>query len=277
MSDFFLPLNLSAPADTAVVAAWQKVLISAQQNIPWLPNLTAESSSLFKDRKLPRLNPIPEGLTPEQQKQWKCVYDAMSPIDQKAVRGEMQAAALDGQRLAANTAFWEGVHRITAAAATIGYSEIDPIVKRNWVDMQARIKEWDETRAWALKIAAHKDCPPEKAAKIRRQALARTDDAHTHRLLVKLSQILADETLQKPHQVEDLLGRSRPVFRREGIERQIGNAEVGGSMHRATHRLDATTMSLKARQGPGRRPAAVAIHDDPDMSRTVLALRIDVR
>jgi hypothetical protein len=169
MSDFFRPLSLSAPADTPLVAAWQRVLIAAQQNLTWLPNLTGESASIFKDRKLPRLNPAPEGLTDEQQQQWKLVWDAMSPIDQKALRGEMQSAAIDGQRLATNTAFWDGVHRVTAAVATFGGSEITPEVKNKWAEMQGRIKEWDDTRAWALRIAAHKDCPPEKAAQIRQK------------------------------------------------------------------------------------------------------------
>jgi hypothetical protein len=35
--------------------------------------------------------------------------------------------------------------------------------------LQGRIREWDDARAWALRIAAHKDCPPDKAAQIRQK------------------------------------------------------------------------------------------------------------
>jgi hypothetical protein len=169
MSDFFRPIVLSARADNTLMAAWQRVLISAQQNLKWLPNLTGESASLFMDSKLPLLNAVPESLDPEQKRQWKAVWDAMQPIATKAMRGEMQAAAIDGQRLAANTAFWNGLYRTTEAVATVGLSEITPLVKEKWAEMQRKIKEWDETQAWALRIANHKDCPPDKAAEIRRK------------------------------------------------------------------------------------------------------------
>jgi hypothetical protein len=169
MSDFFLPWTLSAPADATIINAVQRVLIAAQQNISWLPNLTGESESIFRNRSFPRLNPTPEGLDDTQQKQWKLVWDAMQPITTKTLRGEMQAAAIEGERLASNTAFWNGVQRVTTAVATVGFSEIEPLVKEKWAEMQGKIKEWDETRAWALRIAAHKDCPPEKAAEIRRK------------------------------------------------------------------------------------------------------------
>lgn len=169
MSDFFIPVQLSANADSPIVAAVQRVLIRAQQTMTWLPNLTGESASLFRDKKYPRLNPTPEGLDDSQQKQWKIVFDAVAPITNMAVRGEMQNAAIEGQRLASNTAVWDAVYRVTQAVATVGYSEVEPIVKEKWAEMQSRITEWDDTRAWALRIANHKDCPPEKAAQIRQK------------------------------------------------------------------------------------------------------------
>jgi hypothetical protein len=171
MSDFFRPVILSARADSVVVAAVQQVLTKAQQVLSWLPNLTGESVSLFygSPPKYPNLNSIPEGLDANQQKQWKLVWNAMQPISSKVLRGEMQSAAIDGAALAANTSFWDGVYRVTEAVATVGYSEVEPIVKEKWAEMQNRITEWDDTRAWALRIANHKDCPPEKAAQIRQK------------------------------------------------------------------------------------------------------------
>lgn len=171
MTDFFRPVVLSARADNTVIAAVQQVLIKAQQVMPWLPNLTGEAVSLFygSPAKYPNLNVIPEGLEENQQKQWKLVWDAMQPISSKVLRGEMQSAAIDGAALAANTAFWDTVYRVDMAVATVGLSEVAPIVEEKWKELRGRIKEWDDTRSWALKIAAHKDCPPEKAAQIRQK------------------------------------------------------------------------------------------------------------
>jgi hypothetical protein len=171
MTDFFRPVILSARADNTIVAAVQQILVRAQQVLPWLPNLTSEAVSLFyaSPPKYPALNVTPEGLDDTQQKQWKLVWDKMAPISSKVMRGEMQAAALDGQKLAADTAFWDTVYRVDMAVATVGLSEVEPIVKEKWAELQGRIREWDDTRTWALKIAAHKDCPPDKAAQIRQK------------------------------------------------------------------------------------------------------------
>jgi hypothetical protein len=171
MTDFFRPVILSARADSTIVSAVQQILVKAQQVLPWLPNLTGEAISLFygSPPKYPALNVTPEGLDSTQQKQWKLVWDAIAPISTKVIRGEMQAAAIDGANLASNTAFWDTVYRADAAIATVGMSEVAPIVEEKWNELRGRIKEWDDTRSWALKIAAHKDCPPEKAAQIRQK------------------------------------------------------------------------------------------------------------
>jgi len=171
MSDFFRPVILSARADNATIAATQQVLIKATQTLPWLPNLTGESSSLFfgSPAKYPRLNPDPDGLTDTQKKQWKMVWDALSPITSLALRGEMARAAQDGERLARAEAFWDGVHRVTAAVATVGGSEITPLVQDKWGEMVGLIKEWDDTRTLALRIADHPDCPPDKSEALKKR------------------------------------------------------------------------------------------------------------
>jgi hypothetical protein len=171
MSDFFLPVILSARCDTPVIGTVQQILIKAQQVLTWLPNLTGESVSLFyaSPAQFPRLNPTPEGLTDTQQKQWTLVYQAMQPVTSAVMHGEMQAAKIEGDKIASNTALWDAVYRVDLAVATVGLSEVEPIVKEKWKEMQGRIREWDDVRSWALKIAAHKDCPPDKAAEIRRK------------------------------------------------------------------------------------------------------------
>lgn len=126
MSDFFLPVQLSTQADGPTVAAFQKVLLKAQSTLSWLPNIANESAQLFyaSPPMFPRLNPIPEGLDDGQQQQWKMIYDAAAPITSAAMRGEMQAAQIQGQQLADDSAFWDSVYRVTLDVATLGTNEL---------------------------------------------------------------------------------------------------------------------------------------------------------
>ena len=128
MSDFFLPISLSAPCDNATVAAFQQVMIKAQQALPWLPNLSQESSSLFYGDAtkpyFPRLNRSPSGLDSDQQSQWLMIYDATTNLCNAAIQGEMQTAQAEGARLAADTAFWNTVSRVVTDVATLGVNEL---------------------------------------------------------------------------------------------------------------------------------------------------------
>lgn len=126
MSDFFLPVVLSAAPDNTLVAAVQQVLVKAQQTLPWLPNLAQESSSLFygSPPRFPRLAYDPDGLDDGQTQQWHQVYNAMVPIASAALRGEMKAAAVQGEQLAVNVNFWNTVYRVTEDVATLGIAEL---------------------------------------------------------------------------------------------------------------------------------------------------------
>lgn len=169
MSDFFLPVVLSSAADSPTVAAFQRVMITVQQTLDWVPNLTGETASLFYGAppKYPRLNPKPAGLTSEQSQQWRMIYEVMRPLTSAALRGEMQVARIEGDRLAADAAFWSRVVRVTAAVATAGYSEVAPLIKEKWADLRGSIAEWKKTRELALRIADHPKCPADKAATLR--------------------------------------------------------------------------------------------------------------
>ena len=104
-----------------------------------------------------------------------------------------------------------------------------------------------------------------KCGDIGRQAFAFADDLHPDAALVQFGEVAADEELQQPHQVADLGFRPRPVFRREGVDGQPGDAHVGGGADGLAQRLDAGAMAGDARQAARLRPAAIAIHDDRDM------------
>src|SRR3546814_16103546 len=62
-------------------------------------------------------------------------------------------------------------------------------------------------------------------------------------------------------------------FRSEGIERQRLDAEVARRADDRAHRLDPRLVPGNARQKALLGPAAVAVHDDGDMTRAVMAFR----
>ena len=101
------------------------------------------------------------------------------------------------------------------------------------------------------------------------ESLALADHPHAHTVAVQFGQVVADEAAQQPEQVADLFGRPRPVFRAEGENRQIGDAEFAGAANDLAQRLDAAPMALAARQSARGGPAAVAIHDDGDVARYI--------
>lgn len=203
MSDFFRPMALSVPIENSVVAAFQAVLIKAQQTLPWLPNLSAESANLFYGTppKFPLLNSVPdEGLTETQQAQWKEVWKATAPIAKKVLIGELQQVQQDSIKLAANEAFWNMVYRIDMAIATVGLSEVAPIVEEKWIELKARLKEWKDTRAWAERIATDPRCPADKAEKLRAK-LAEFDNSIGSKITSTIAQIPG---FREPFQQEGL-------------------------------------------------------------------------
>src|SRR5215468_7641597 len=82
-------------------------------------------------------------------------------------------------------------------------------------------------------------------------------------------EIVADEAAQEAEQVTDLARRPRPVFRAEGKDGEIQDAELVRRTHDTAQRLDAAAMAFRPGQTARRRPAPVAVHDDGDMQRTI--------
>ena len=81
--------------------------------------------------------------------------------------------------------------------------------------------------------------------------------------------INAQTSLETPEQFEQEahLGlRPGPVLGAEGVEREYGDAHVGGGAHGAAERLDALAVARRTRQPALRGPAAVAIHDDGNVA-----------
>jgi hypothetical protein len=102
-----------------------------------------------------------------------------------------------------------------------------------------------------------------------RQSVAAAENAQAHARLLQPRQITGHIGPHQPHQVRDLLGRTAPVLGREAEDGQALDAEIGRGLDRALQRLDPLAMSHGARQAPGARPAAVAVHDDGDMAWSI--------
>src|SRR6266536_503018 len=108
--------------------------------------------------------------------------------------------------------------------------------------------------------------PRATSSAIRWAARAIADDSHQHAVLVQLGEIIADEPAQQPHELPDFGRGTQPVFRTEGENGQDPDAELAGGAHGAPQRFDPAPMPFGARQPARSRPAAVAVHDDGNMS-----------
>ena len=91
-------------------------------------------------------------------------------------------------------------------------------------------------------------------------------------MAVKFGEVVPDEALQQRHQIGNFLRRSGPVLGRERVKRQVADAELRRRTHGLSQRFDTAAMPLNPGQAPLRRPAAVAVHDNPDMDRMELTL-----
>jgi hypothetical protein len=99
------------------------------------------------------------------------------------------------------------------------------------------------------------------------QPFALADHSHAHIVLVQLREIVSHEALQEPHEIVDLVCRTRPVLGAEAIDREIFDSEFAGRRDDVAKRFDTAAMTFAARQPACRRPATVAVHDDRDMHR----------
>src|SRR5665213_2895629 len=113
----------------------------------------------------------------------------------------------------------------------------------------------------------------QQPADIRFESLAFSDHAHAHIAFMQLSQIVADEAAQQAHQLADFVGGPRPVFRAEGKDGDELDADFAGRANGSAQRLDPAAMPFHARQSAGRRPTAVAIHDNGDVTRRLIERR----
>ena len=125
----------------------------------------------------------------------------------------------------------------------------------------------------------HANAPPgfgalDDLGDVRRQAFAAAQDADLDALAGQLVEVTVHIVLQQPHDLGDLAGRPAPILRREGIEGEPADAQVGGRLHNPANRLHALGVAQFARQPPALGPSAIAIHDDRHVQWRVLGGRL---
>ena len=98
------------------------------------------------------------------------------------------------------------------------------------------------------------------------EPLAAADEAHAHALGDEPRALLLDVAAEEPHQADDLGGGPLPVLGREGEERQVADGEVRAALDDLAHALGPALVTGKPRQSAARGPAAVAVHDDRDVT-----------
>ena len=154
-----------------------------------------------------------------------------------ASRQQLAAADTLGERA-------RRAHDLVARAVVEGDSEVEPAIAR--------------------RDASASSIRPRISSGTR---LALADDADLHAVAVELGEVAADEDAHEVEQTLDLLVGARPVLRGEAEQRQVADAAAHREADRAAQRFDAAAMALAARHAVRVRPAAVAVHDDGDMTR----------
>jgi hypothetical protein len=94
------------------------------------------------------------------------------------------------------------------------------------------------------------------------QAIAAADHAQAHAVLHAAGGLLAQVGVKEVHEPARLLEGAPPVVRREGVEGEGADAEIGRRLHDAIDGVGAAAVALEPRHAPAHRPAAVAVHDD---------------
>ena len=100
-----------------------------------------------------------------------------------------------------------------------------------------------------------------------RQAVEIAEYAQADAVALHGGELFAKEADQQLEEQADFILGAAPVFLREGVERQVADAERAALGHDGFGGADAGLMAFAAGQAAFLRPAAVAVHDDGNVGR----------
>lgn len=122
--DFFTSVKLAGSVDQTLRSATDDALVQAERAMPWANGMRGQAALLMNGGSFPLVLPAANVTSdPQQQTQWAQFRTAFLPLQNAALAGAREQAAAEGRKLAANTALWESIHRVTLAVATLGASE----------------------------------------------------------------------------------------------------------------------------------------------------------
>ena len=102
------------------------------------------------------------------------------------------------------------------------------------------------------------------------QALHVANDTEAHIVLHKY--LVLQRCEHQSHQGGNLVCRTVPVLRGEGVERQVFHTQAGTLGSDASHSLHSSLMTVAALLAPFCCPASVAVHDDGYVLGNVVSL-----
>ena len=114
-------------------------------------------------------------------------------------------------------------------------------------------------------------------ADLRRKTRTFAHKVQAHAVLLELGHFTAQRQREQLHEARHLVCRAVPVFGREGVQRQALQLGRLKRAHQPAHCLYTALMADRARQAPFLGPAAIAIHDDGDMSGARLVQACSLR
>jgi len=115
--------------------------------------------------------------------------------------------------------------------------------------------------------------PIDQFADIIRQPPPRAENAHANTFIRQTVQIPLHIGLQQPEQSVHFRYRAPPVLGREGIDREVLEADFLRCFDRSAQRLDAALMTDSSRQVSRLRPASIAIHNNGNVLRETAGWR----
>src|SRR5690242_2852717 len=103
------------------------------------------------------------------------------------------------------------------------------------------------------------------------------DEGEPNAFLHEPRELAIEVEAHQPLEVGNLLLTPPPILGREGVEREHLDAVIDGRLHRTPHGLGSGLVPSHARKAAPFGPAAVAIHDDRDVTRTRAASGLSAR
>src|SRR6185436_18044071 len=122
----------------------------------------------------------------------------------------------------------------------------------------------------ALAIRCRIERLGDRTARLGGKLLQSAEQADANALPTQFVGLAADRGFQQAEEATDLIVRSRPVLATEGVQREYRHATSDGVAEDLADGLDPRRVAVELRKALLARPAAIAVHDDRDVTRQLV-------